>query len=312
MENKMDTVDLNIINTVYALAWGYREYYREWLEQIEVKSIEISFAVPLRNPTTDCISTAAELAGKIDKIIEINGAVWIPDHKTTSRMPDRDFLKLSPQGDTYILALKEKGIEAKGLIWDYIRKPGIRMTQKETPEMYKARLIQDVASRPEFYFAQFQVQRGDADIARTQADIWQCHKNLMTCHRDAIWPRYTCACNNNYGTCQFLPLCAEDNELTRQGFEIRTEREFDSPEIGQAEKRRESNSSLNAFRTCPRLYYWKYVENLEPTGRKEALHTGKMMHDALDCVYAGGDLQDWYERKIAGEVKPNTETEEEF
>lgn len=311
MENKMDRSDLNIINTVYALALGYKEYYREWLANIKVKSVELSFAVPLRNPITNCISTAAELAGKIDKIIEINGAVWIPDHKTTSRMPDRNFLKLSPQGDTYILALKEKGVEAKGIIWDYIRKPSIKMTQKETPETYMERLIGDVASRPDFYFAQFQVQRWDSDIAATQADIWQCHKNLMTCHRDNIWPRYTCACNNNFGTCQFLTLCAEDNDLTRQLFERRTEREFDSPEIGQSDKRRESNSSLNTFRACPRLYYWKYMENLEPIGRKEAIHTGKLMHEALDYVYAGQDLHEWRKKKIAGEFNKNTETDEE-
>lgn len=308
----MEISELNIINTVYALALGYREYYKDFLKSITVKNIELSFSVPLRNPGTDCISTAAELAGKIDKIIEINGSVWIPDHKTTSRMPNREFLMLSPQGDTYILALKEKGIEAKGIVWDYIRKPSIRMTQKENPDGYKNRLIQDIHSRPEFYFVQFQIQRWDSDIAKTQADIWQCHKNLMTCHRDNIWPRYTCACNSMFGTCQFLSLCADDNALSREAFQVRTEREFDSPEIGKSEKRRESNSSLNTFRTCPRLYYWKFIENLEPTERKEALHTGKLMHEVLDYVYAGRDVEEWYSKKLNGEVKTTIETEEEF
>lgn len=306
--------DALLLNTVYALASGYKKYYTEWLASITVENIELSFSVPLRNPKTGCVSTAAELAGKIDKIVKINGDVWIPDHKTTSRMPDRDFLKLSPQGDTYILALKEKGIEAKGIIWDYIRKPSIRMTQKETPETFKTRLIADIESRPDFYFTQFQVQRWDCDIAQTQADIWQAHKTLMTCHRDAIWPRYTCACNNMYGTCQFLGLCADDNELTRQAFQKRPSREFDSPEIGTSEKRRESNSSLNTYRTCPRLYYWKYIENLETIERKEALFFGSTMHDALDAVYAGKDLEMWLMDKLNGEVKPETEneTEEEF
>ena len=300
-----------LLKTVYALAKGYQKHYSEWLAAIEVTNIELSFAVPLRNPNTGCVSTAAELAGKIDKIIKINGDTWIPDHKTTSRMPDRDFLKLSPQGDAYILALKEKGIEAKGIIWDYIRKPSIRMTQKETPETFKDRLIADIEGRPDFYFQQFQVQRWDSDIALTQADIWQCHKMLMTCRWDAIWPRYTCACNNIYGTCQFLPVCADDNELTRQAFQKRQAREFDSPELAISEKRRESNSSLNTYRTCPKLYYWKYIENLETTERKEALFFGSTMHDALDAVYAGKDLNEWLAVKLNGEVKQETETENE-
>jgi len=310
----METNDLLLINTVYAIACGYKKYYTEWLAGIKVESIELSFSVPLRNPNTGCISTAAELAGKIDKIVKINGDVWIPDHKTISRMPDRNFLKLSPQGDTYILALKEKSIDAKGIIWDYIRKPSIRMTSKEMPDTFKDRLIADIETRPEFYFAQFQVQRWDCDIASTQADVWQTHKTLMTCHRDAIWPRYTCACNNMYGTCQFLTLCADDNELTRQAFQKRAAREFDSPEIGTSEKRRESNSSLNTYRTCPRLYFWKYVENLEPTERKECLFLGSLMHDALDCVYAGKDLKDWLSSKLNTEPVKETEneTEQEF
>lgn len=308
----MESSDLLLINTVHALATGYKSYYEEWLSNIEVQSIELSFSVPLRNPRTDCVSTAAELAGKIDKIVKINGDCWIPDHKTTSRMPNRDFLKLSPQGDTYILALKEKGIEAKGIIWDYVRKPSIKQTQKETPEQYIERLRADIAERPSFYFVQFQVQRWDADIAATQADIWQCHKTLMACHRDNIWPRYTCACNNMYGTCQFLTLCAEDNELTRQAFNKRGPREFESPELSASDKRRESNSSLNTFRTCPRLYYWKYMENLEPAERKEALYIGTLMHEALDCVYGKKDLGEWLESKTAEEVKKETENEMEF
>ena len=69
----METNDLLLLNTVYALACGYKKYYVEWLAGITVESIELSFSVPLRNPNTGCISTAAELAGKIDKIIKING-----------------------------------------------------------------------------------------------------------------------------------------------------------------------------------------------------------------------------------------------
>lgn len=307
------TDELNV-RTVHALACGYKENYKEFLESIIVDNIELSFSVSLRNPITNSISTAAELAGKIDKIVTIkaSGDKWIPDHKTTSRMPDRNFLKLSPQGDTYLIALKEKGIDAKGLIWDYIRKPSIRMTQKETPVTYADRLKKDISERPEFYFQQYQIQRWDADIAQTQLDIWQCHKSLMTCHRDKVWPRYTCACNGMYGTCQFLGLCSDDNELTRQAYQQVLEREFDSPEIGESVKRRESNSSLNTFRTCPRLYYWKYIEHLQPIERKEALHVGKLMHDALDCVYANGDLNAWLEKNLGLDIKPETEEEEEF
>lgn len=310
----LDNNDSILINTVYTLAKGYRNYYAEFLNNIIVNHIELSFSVPLRNPTTGAISKSAELAGKIDKRIIINGDTWILDHKTTTRMPDREFLKLSPQGDTYLLALKEQGIEAKGLIWDYIRKPTIKMTQKETPEMYFERLAGDIASRPEWYFVQFQVQRWDSDIVQTQADIWQCHKTLMVCHRDKIWPRYTCACNGMYGTCSFLPLCADDNELTRQSFQIRDLREFDSPEIGQSEKRRESNSSLNTFRTCPRKYFYSYIENLEKLERKEALFVGTLMHSALDCVYAKGSLEAWLFEKLNPEsvVVSKTENEEEF
>lgn len=311
----METQELNRINSCYALAKGYQKFYSEWLDNIKVTDIEMPFSVSLRNPISGYSAHSAELAGKIDKIISINGNIWILDHKSTSRMPERDMLKMSPQGDTYMIALKEKGIQAKGIIWDYIRKPTIKMTQKETPETYKERLLADIDTRPEFYFTQFQIQRWDSDIEATQSDIWQCHKTLQTYISDKIFPRYTCACQGLYGMCNFVNLCSEDNEFNRKAFYVSTTRGSDAPEFGKTNKRRESNSSLNTFRKCPRLYYWQYMERLKPVQQNDALVTGTTIHDALDCVYSKKSLEEWLYNKINSKpevIVKEIKEEEEF
>jgi hypothetical protein len=280
------------ILVAWALCDGYAAYHRDFVNECAVIESETDFIVPLRNPLTNAVSTSRALKGRADKLIRYNGKLWLVDHKSTSRMPDREFLKINAQGDTYILAYQERGFAVEGIVWDYVRKPSIKKTQKETPDEYVARLRADISERPDFYFSQFLVKRWPEDIKSSQYDVWMTHQLLLGCHRTKQWPRNTNACNGLYGTCEFLPLCAEDNEITRAAY---CKRQCDE----QCDHRLESYSSLSQFRGCPRLYYWRQVENIEPIDIKEALSQGREIHAGLDVVYARGDLHKHFTDRLA-------------
>jgi len=46
---------------------------------------------------------------------------------------------------------------------------------------------------------------------------------------------------------------------------------------------------IHHFQTCPRLYYWRFVENLAPPRSATPLIIGKSFHDGLAALYSGRD-----------------------
>lgn len=55
---------------------------------------------------------------------------------------------------------------------------------------------------------------------------------------------------------------------------------------------RGSISRLKLFKACRRAYYFKYVEDLEPVEKSEALEIGTNYHELLEKLYKDGDLLD--------------------
>lgn len=93
---------------------NYFYYYEEEDEEVEYIHNEFHFDLPL---TKDI-----NLEGYIDAVVrDKNGDIWVKDYKTYSRMKDRDFFVFNPQSAIYLWAMKELGMEAKGIIWDVIK-----------------------------------------------------------------------------------------------------------------------------------------------------------------------------------------------
>lgn len=84
-------------------------------EEYTVIEVEKQILVPL----TDDI----ELEGKIDLIVsDKRGRILINEHKTCKSIPDEAVRMADVQTVIYWWALKQMGIEARGVIWDYLRK----------------------------------------------------------------------------------------------------------------------------------------------------------------------------------------------
>lgn len=77
---------------------------------------------------------------------------------------------------------------------------------RETPEMYGARLLQDVSERPEFYFARRTIPRTDAELKRFEHQLYGIYKTLKFMERTNAWWANEHECERTF-RCDYTPIC---------------------------------------------------------------------------------------------------------
>lgn len=82
----------------------------------------------------------------------------------------------------------------------------------ETPEMFGARLLADIAERPEHYFAQREVSRTDAELGRFQRRIWQIARQIRYVEKQGLWVCNPASCQSKF-RCEFMELCRSGVEV---------------------------------------------------------------------------------------------------
>lgn len=95
---------------------------------------------------------------------------------------------------------------------------------RETPEMFGARLLQDITERPEFYFCTKEIARTDADIEQFGKELFNMYQTIRTMKKTNAWWCNEHACEASY-KCAFLNVCYNhiqvDPQNPPQGFECR-------------------------------------------------------------------------------------------
>ena len=205
-------VDAKVVELLHAHLKHYNEDEKNW----KVLAVEYEFQVQFINPDTGRASTNSDAVGKVDLIVEINGAQWIVDHKFTSTFKPREYWMVNSQADMYINVLNKNGYNIKGVIWNEIRTPSIRPKQVgkkelkhlETIDEYCERLQADIQADPSKYFHRETIKRWEDDIDESMRDAWLFNQCLNECHRTGKFPRNSSHCFYFNSPCEFLPLCA--------------------------------------------------------------------------------------------------------
>lgn len=256
-----------VCRLLYAYHWHYSQF-----DGITVLHSEIGFEVPIINPETGRASTSTKTAGKIDKIVRLpDGRIAIMEHKTSTEdiSPTSDYwrrLRIDTQISHYMSAAKQLGFDVQAVLYDVIRKPGIRprRIQKkeldeiqnsntyhteevhklpepneeghliETPRMYGARLMQDIISRPEWYFGRAEIPRLDADMDDYRWELWQMQQMRRDAAKHQRYIRNTAECMR-MGKCPYFDICTSANPFPAgipEGFMVKTSQH---PELKGAE-----------------------------------------------------------------------------
>ncbi len=77
---------------------------------------------------------------------------------------------------------------------------------RETPDMYGARLLADIAERPEYYFARHPIPKTDADLDRFHKELLNIYSNMRKMYKDDSWYHCEKMCENTYH-CDYIDIC---------------------------------------------------------------------------------------------------------
>ena len=230
----VDLADPYDLARAEAMLVAYDVRWQRWACSVEVLAIEAEFRAPLRDPDGRTARTWS-LAGKLDALVRLaDGRVAIVEHKTTSRDASagteyRARLTLDPQVSVYHDGAAALGYAADLCLYDVLVKPsqkpltasaeiklkkdgtpraGQRVAD-ETPEEYRARLIEAISADPDRYLIHAEIVRTERDRAEHGADVWET-VHAIEHHRrrqPVLPPRHASACFAHGSPCAFLPLC---------------------------------------------------------------------------------------------------------
>jgi len=210
------------------LAGYYRKYESETVAELKP---EIEFRHEIVGSRT------FDSAGKIDGLGNLgDGTLCLIEHKTTSDSvePDSDYwmrLRLNQQIMQYVCAAREIGHDVQIILYDVVRKPGIRQKQGESADEFGRRLALDTQERPDFYFARREVPVLDCDLEEFKIQRYEISKLILalrqaekrTALREQAWPRNL----SDFGCrmCPFSGFCLQsvhaDAEHVPSGFVVK-------------------------------------------------------------------------------------------
>ena len=159
--------------------------------------------------------------GMVDMVGEFDGltATQIVEHKTTSEdiSPGsaywRRVVNVDPQATTYLAAARALKLPQTSVLWNVIRKPLLRLKNAETEAQFFARLLEDMASKPDWYFQRATIVRleHEHDAFVHDVESWSLAMDSSS-HTRA--PRNPDACMKFGRECDFFGVCSGEISLS--------------------------------------------------------------------------------------------------
>lgn len=174
--------------------WILRNYHSKYVDQpFKVLSTEREFTLPLPNGN--------KLIGRIDKIVEWDGAIWGMDHKTTSALGDSYMRFHTPnlQFSGYTWAIQQLGFpQCAGILVDAIL---VAKGLLDTTSRGKL-----VPLRRDFAY------RSPGDIEEYLSVVGQIQQDIELSESTGVWIPNFEACTD-YGECPYRKICKEPKEF---------------------------------------------------------------------------------------------------
>lgn len=202
-------------------------------------------------------------------------------------------LRLDTQSSNYFDALRDLGYEPDGLLFDLLRKPGLRPLEvnskrsaPESPEAYRDRCVADIAADPDKYYQRGIVVRLEDEERDAAHDAWQTAEQIRYSRNAERWPRNPDSCIQYGRPCDYWEVCAGERDIRDSMF-------FEAGPIHPELETKHhlpmlTTSSARAYRACPRRYMFSYELGIRPKRVSGARAFGHVMHAALEAWLRGG------------------------
>lgn len=211
-----------------AMLLFYDWKYRDEDKSLKVLMVEEVFRVPIVNPVTGRMTPLRDYCGMLDLLVERpDGVVGLMDHKTSSRGQVYFDVDLYRQIYGYRMGATKK---PAFVLYNVIRKPGLKIKKDESLPDYRDRLCEDMKSRPEFYVNR---EGGYANAGIVEAwglELWQWHQKIRAVELSGIALPNTTACRSNFGVCPFRSICVDPSHEVEL-MELFDTREHRHPEL---------------------------------------------------------------------------------
>jgi hypothetical protein len=179
-------------------------------EGFKVLATELPFSAPVK-------AGGFNLIGRIDKIIEWDNAIYVMDHKTTSRLGYEFFYKITPnmQFDGYIWAARILGYPTcVGIVLDAL------LTAKGLCIPAQLAKLQPLARDMAI--------RSNADLERYERKICLIVDDIRKCYETGVWYENTESCCD-FIECPYRKICKEDESIQEKIIEIDYKVEYWDP-----------------------------------------------------------------------------------
>ncbi len=196
---------------VMGLLTGYQKLYmKQDKERWEVIEAEGAFDVPLPN--------GWRYRGKTDLVVreKKTKAVVLVEHKTTGRLDAGYIAKLPLDNQIlgYIWAKNKEKLGIRKVVYNVAKKPGIRLTQKESLKDFCKRLENEYLSNPGAYYYRETLTFEQKDVDNFATEMFKFVDEVDRCQDTKHYYQNTGQCTA-MGVCPFMNLCVsgvtEDN-----------------------------------------------------------------------------------------------------
>lgn len=89
----------------------------------------------------------------------------------------------------------------------------VLQSRPETPEEYRARLVELISENPGRFFQRGEVVRLDEEMREAMSDVWQIGQAVRENQLNRTWPRNPDACARFGRTCAFFSVCSGEASL---------------------------------------------------------------------------------------------------
>ena len=188
----------------------YFDYWKKDIKILKWEKLEGEFKIPYQ--LKDGRNTF--IRGKMDGTFRRNG-LFLFETKFKSMINEEniiDTLGIDMQVMVYLWALgKEYKLSPSGVLYNVIRRPGLRLGKTETLPQFGKRIEKDILRRTDFYFYRFEIATDKEDLAKWSVEFEQMLTDFLNWWENkAGHYKNTGNCVNKYGRCNFLGACAEN------------------------------------------------------------------------------------------------------
>lgn len=208
-ESTQELQDLDEVCTWACAVLPQYFFYWEETQPISWESTEEEFAITEKVDGEDVV-----LRGKIDGSFRCGNSLWMAEHKTRSRVSPDAIAKSLPfdtQVCLYAWTLQQLAQEpVKGVLYNIIRRPSKRPHKDENMPDYMARLKEDVADRPDFYFMRFEMALIQDDIEQWVSEMKEVVREVRRWNAGEFNYRNPNGCQY----CPFIGLCSGSGSVS--------------------------------------------------------------------------------------------------